>query len=457
MMQFSTRGLNFPKAFSSLNSKIGFTIYAFILLAATSLVSADLPNLDPPSAGYSQTGADLTSAYITKFWNSSGGNIFSNPDGGSETVASAGNTANGYTFWSSLLGLQGLIEGERQRPGDYSYWIWTIYNNGLEQYFNSDWHAYMAWLMFPGNDESYYDDNAWAVIALVEAYQVTQQSDSAHSQIYLNRASEIMNGFEIFGWDSGSPGGMRWCTSSTVSGATDRTVSATAGAALAAFMLHEAGLQPSFGGTWLDWGTGALEWVLNNVQDTDNLIMDGKKNDGTLLSTKWTYNSGVIIRALSLRYSIAGEASDLSQAEAIASATLNHAGALFDGLVSDSTKRTWYDGTYFAHYLVDGLLKLHDITASTDLKNSIYTELQREAAYIYNYIRDTASGDNMYWRNLRLWRIGPAQDQEWEQLTGQTQALDQDPSEMSGTQYVKTLLANAGTARLFWQAGGLLD
>jgi hypothetical protein len=36
------------------------------------------------------------------------------------------------------------------------------------------------------------------------------------------------------------------------------------------------------------------------------------------------------------------------------------------------------------------------------------------------------------------------------QLTGRQKALNQDPSKMFGRTHVKTLLANAGTARLFW-------
>ena len=423
---------------------------------AVSALSSDVANLVPPPAGYAQAGADLTSAYMTRFWNRSGGQIYSAPERSAETVPGGGASGNGYTLWPSLLGLHGLVEGERQRPGAYSYWIWQVYS-GLERYWNSDWHCYMAWTMFPGNDDSYYDDNAWAVITLVEAYEATRTSDPQHAHVYLDRVSDIMNTYEVRGWDAGNLGGVRWGTSSSVAGSTDRTVSATAGSALAAFMLHRAGRTPSWGGTWLQWGTGALNWIMTRLRDTDQLIMDGFRADGSLLPTKWTYNTGVTIRALVERYRATGDKADLANAQLMGRAAIDHRGALFDGLVTNPDKRFWYDAAYFVHYLADGLLRLREATSDAGLRDTIRNELAREAAYIYNYIRDPFSGDNMYWRNMRLWRIGPYQQAVWEQITGQRQPLDQDPAEMVDGRYVKTLLANAGIARFYWQVGPALD
>jgi hypothetical protein len=419
--------------------------------AATAPTLTD-PPLTAPPAGYSQTAADLTSAYVRQFWNRTGGNIFSAPMPSAETVASDPAHDNGYTFWPSIVGLHALVEGEKQRPGGYAYWIWTVYS-GLEQYWNPDWHCYMAWLMFPGNDDSYYDDNAWAVITLVDAYTATRTTDPAHAQIYLSRANDLMSRYEVFGWDNGALGGMMWGTSKTVSGASDRTVSATAGAALAAFVLAEAGQVPTFGGSWLDWGTGALAWVRNNMVDSDHLVMDGVHADGTVMRTKWTYNTGVTIRALAEHYRLSGSANDLTEANTMAYAAIDHTGGLFDNQVNDPELRFWWDGTYFEQYLVDGLLSLRAITGDAALGTRIADEVTREAGYTYTYIRDPFSGDEMYWRNLRLYRIGPYQTQQWQQLTGQTHALDQDPSEMSGSVYVKTLLANAAVARMFWLTG----
>jgi len=423
----------------------------FALLTATVAPStAAKLNVDAPPAGYDRIAADVTDAVMREFWNRTGGNIFSNALPSAETVGSDAAHNNGYVLWPSIIAFQALVEGERAHPGRYAARIWTVYNAGWSQYWNPQWHCYMAWRMFPGNTDSYYDDNAWAVIALVEAYTATKTSDPDHASTYLTRAAEIMKDYESAGWDNtGKPGGVKWGTDATKSGTTDKTASASAGAALAALMLARSGRNVKFN---TNWGNRVLTWINGNLADTDHLVRDGYRRGGdskwSIMPTKWTYNTGVTIRAYAQHYQLTHDARDLRIADAMAHAAIDHHSALFDGLVVDPDKRCWYDGVYFEHYLIDGLIKLGKVTKDKKLKTAITAECRREANYTYNYIRDPA--DSLYWRNLRLWRIGPSQDAVWQQLTGQAQALDQDTSEMSGSQYVKTLLANASAARMFW-------
>jgi hypothetical protein len=91
--------------------------------------------------------------------------------------------------------------------------------------------------------------------------------------------------------------------------------------------------------------------------------------------------------------------------------------------------------------------------------HSLLGEAERNADYAYEYLRDPEDG--LYFRNWRLWRIGDEQLATWETLTGQTHALEPDHSERSkeprysnvplaDRPLVKTLLANAGLARMFW-------
>ena len=437
------------------------TLAARITLCLTLLTTLADPstaaklNVDPPPAGYDRTAAAVTDATMHNFWNRTGGNIFSNALPSAETVTSDPAHNNGYVFWPTIIAFQALVEGERAHHGRYKGQIWTVYNEGWSQYWNPKWHCYMAWLMFPGNTDSYYDDNAWAIIALVEAYTATKTSDPRHASTYLARAAEIMDNYEYSGWDNtGKPGGVKWGTDTTKPGTTDKTASASAGAALAALMLADAGRNTKIN---TDWGGRVLTWINTHLADTDNLVRDGYRrgpdSKWSIMPTKWTYNTGVTIRAYAEHYKLTHDARDLSIANAMAYAAIDHHGALFDGLVVDPDTRCWYDGVYFEHYLVDGLIKLGKVTNDRKLKAALTAECRREADYTYNYIRDPA--DNLYWRNLRLWRIGPNQDTAWRQLTGQTQALDQDTSEMSGTQYTKTLLANASAARMYWLMTGL--
>lgn len=420
------------------------------MAASPRLLRAGTPlNLNPPPSGYASEADRITQATLTKFWDSGVG-MYRAPVLSAEAVPSDAAHDRGYVFWPSQIGLHSLVEGAKSNPSKYAPQIWTVYS-GLEKYFNSSLHAYTAWLNFPGNNDAYYDDNAWAVITLAEAYLATKTIDLTHANIYLNRAIDIMANYVYGGWDStGNPGGMKWGTDTTKPGTSDKTVSATAGAALAALMLAKAGWNASFN---ISWGGSVLAWLWSHLKDTDNLILDGLKSPSwNIMTTKWTYNTGVPMRAYIEHYRLSNNATSLVNATTLANAALDHTKRMYDGLVNDTTKRCFYDGTYFVHFLLDGMLQVKQATTNTTLANALAAEGKREANYCYNYIRDNI--DNYYWRNWRLWRIGSGQLAQWQGFTGQTTTLDTDPSEKSndGTQWVKTLLANASASRLFWIA-----
>lgn len=406
-------------------------------------------NLTPPPGGYVAEAKRITQATISRFWDP-GAKMFKAPVMSAEAVKSDAAHDRGYVFWPAQIALHSLVEGAKSDPAKYAPQIWMIYS-GLEKYFNSGMHAYTAWLYFPGNNDAYYDDNAWAVITLAEAYLATKSIDPSHANIYLNRAIDIMASFVYGGWDNtGNPGGMKWGTDPTKAGTSDKTVSATAGAALAALTLARAGWNASFN---ISWAGSALSWIWSRMRDTDNLILDGlKPPDWTVMPTKWTYNTGVTMRAYVEHYRLSKNSSSLTNATTLARVALDHTSRMYDGLVNDTTKRCFYDYTYFVHFLLDGLLQVRQVTPDSGLASSIVAEGRREANYAYNYVRDNI--DNFYWRNWRLWCIGSGQLAQWEQFTGQTTSLQTDHTEQSTdrTQWVKTLLANASASRLFWIA-----
>jgi len=406
-------------------------------------------NLNPPPGGYTAEADRITQATLQHFWDP-GARMFKAPVLSAEAVQSDATHNLGYVFWPSQIALHSLVEGAKSNPTKYAPQIWTVYS-GLEQYFNSGMHAYNAWLYFSGNNDAYYDDNAWAVITLAEAYLATKNLDPTHANTYLNRAIDIMANFVYAGWDNtGNPGGERWGTDPTKAGTSDRTTSATAGAALAALTLARAGWNASFN---ISWGASVLSWLWTHLRDTDNLILDGLQSPNwAVMTTKWTYNTGVPMRAYIEHYRLTNNSASLANATTLANVALDHTARLYDGLVSDTTKRCFYDATYFVHFLMDGLLQVRQATPNASLATAITTEGRREANYAYNYIRDNI--DNFYWRNWRLWCIGSGQLAQWQQFTGQTTTLQTDYSEMSNdhSQWVKTLLANASASRLFWIA-----
>ena len=402
--------------------------------------------------------ARLTAANMAQFWNENS-QMFRAPVLSAETVPSDATHDRGYTLWASLLGLHSLVEGEKTLPGCYAAQIAAVYD-GLEQYYNPQLGAYTAWVRFPGNADAYYDDNSWAVTILTEAALATRQSAPAQSKRYLERAQTVMARYVVGGWDAtGKPGGTRWGSDPAKPNTSDRGTSATAGSALAALMLARAGVKTQFYG---DWGLQLLSWIFTRLRDADGLIMDALiEPNWEARRVKWTYNTGVPMRAYVEHFRLTKNPRSLEMATQLARAALDVNGALFDSAVHDAAKRHLWDGTYFVHYLLDGLLHVAQSSSDARLVKAASAQAQRSANYAFGYLRDPA--DNFYWRNWRLYAIGAQQHETWQKWTGQTIAPAYDASERSQEPrfasravaerpLVKTLLANAGAARMFWLA-----
>ena len=411
-----------------------------------------------PSASYRDEAARLTLACYEHFWDETS-HMFRAPVLSAETVPSDALHDRGYTLWPSLLGLHALVEGEKAHPGRYVGKIETIYR-GLEQYYSEELGAYTSWLQFPGNNDAYYDDNAWVVIVFAEAASACERSDAALAQRLLERAANVMERFVVGGYDaSGQPGGTRWGSDESKPNVGDRGTSSTAGSALAALVLARSGIKRDF---YIQWGNDVLTWLLAHLQDGDGLIMDAlAPPDYAVRRIKWTYNTGVAMRAFVEHYRLTGNTKSLAHATRLARAALNVDGALFDQTVTDPSKRQFWDGTYFVHYLVDGLVQVAQVTTDTNLSDAISDMVRRTANYTQDFLRDSADG--FYWRNQRLYTIDEPHLKQWETWTQQTTVPAYDASERSQqTQFkdspveerplVKTLLANGSVARLFWLA-----
>ncbi|MGQ9733057.1 MAG: glycoside hydrolase family 76 protein [Candidatus Zipacnadales bacterium] len=400
--------------------------------------------------GYLAEAQRLTDLLHATFWRPTA-KQYRAPVCSAESVDSDPPHNNGYVLWPCVEAFHALVEGEAARPGRYCQVIRDVYE-GLEQYRDVQQYAYNAWLMFPGNNDKYYDDNAMLAGVLVKTYACTGERE------YLNRANELMQNFVRGGWDeSAVPGGMRWSTNPHNPQAEDRNACSTGMAALAALLLARYGIERQ---TNIKWAAAMLEWVKANLQDTDGLIMDALvPPDWTVRRVKWTYNTGHIMRGWVELHRLTGSSSALAEAYRLAKAAVDRNGAMYDGLVRNPQCKYFYDFAFFVAYLLDGLMALYHLTGDQVLLN----EARRNANYAYQYLRDPSDG--LYFRNWRLWRISEEHCRTWETLTGQTHPLEADENERSQEHrydhtpveqrpLVKTLLANAGTARMMWMVGG---
>lgn len=407
-----------------------------VFLAALSMLL-----FDPSTARFHAEADRLTQAMIVSFYDRKQ-TIWRPHVASAEAVGT-----QGYTFWPSLLAWQTAIEAAKVEPSVWKQQV-AVYFDALEKYFDKSSHAYCAWTYFPGNDDKFYDDNAWAVIACLEAFETT------HEPRFRARAMDVLDNFVKTGWDStGKPGGLRWGTKAGISDRNDRTVSATAAGALAALLAaktHDNAENRA-------WAKRALDWVRTRLSAPNGLIYDGFRSPGfERMDTIWTYNTGVPIRAAIEYARQTGDSSYKAWAIEMGNAALDRSQCpLFDSAATNPGNRYWFDGTYFVHYLVDGLRALSQDTGD----QKYLEEARREADYCIKYLKDA---DGLYWRNMRLWKIDSTTESAFKSYTGQPgPALDPDASErqMDSTSLAKpvqerpmtkTLLANAGAARMFW-------
>jgi hypothetical protein len=411
-----------------------------------------------PLPSFGAEGERLTQACMSLFWDNDS-KMFRAPVLSSETVPSDALHDRGYTLWPSLLGLHALVEGEKATPGSYTSRIATVFD-GLEAYYSQDLRAYTSWIQFPGNNDAYYDDNSWVVIVFTEAALACRATDPQRSAQYLSRAQIVLDDFVVKGYDTTNhPGGMPWGTDSTKPNTSDRGTSSTGGAALAALVMARAGVNAEFN---TKWGHDLLTWLSDHLIDPDGLVMDALiPPNWEVRGVKWTYNTGVPMRAYVEHYRLTQSPDSLQRASAMARAAIDQSGALFDAQIKDVANRQYWDGTYFVHYLVDGLLRLAEVTPDAKLAAAARDTVKRTAFYVQAYLQDPADG--FYWRNMRLYTIDEPRRASFQRLTGQTIAPQYDASERSQEDkfaalavqdrpLVKTLLANAGAARMFWLA-----
>ena len=167
----------------------------------------------------------------------------------------------------------------------------------------------------PGGN-TYYDDNAWSALDLLNAYELTGNS------IDLLLAEDTFN-FVVTGWDTsqtdGCPGGVFW---EDVSGS-QRNTTANAANAEAGLELY----QLTKNKTDLSWATRMYQWVDTCLASSDGLYYDHVNPGGSVNTTIWTYNQGAMIGAGVLLYQITANGSYLTAAEKTATAAVSYFGS----------------------------------------------------------------------------------------------------------------------------------
>jgi uncharacterized repeat protein (TIGR02543 family) len=214
---------------------------------------------------------------------------------------------------------------------------------------------------------TYYDDNAWSALDLIDAYRLTGNPTD------LTLAQDTFN-FVVTGWDTsqtdGCPGGVFW---EDVSGS-QRNTTANAGNAEVGLELYQ--LTNDSGD--LTWAEQMYQWVNTCLESPDGLYYDHVNPGGSVNTTMWSYNQGTMIGAGALLYEITQSQSYLTAAERTASAAVSYFGT--GTTLQDQGPA--FNAIYFRDLFVLGQIQ----------PNTTYTaEAQAYATYMWTQ-RDTSSG-----------------------------------------------------------------
>jgi len=176
----------------------------------------------------------------------------------------------------------------------------------------------------PKSPDRYYDDNAWIVLALLEAYDLTHDSQT------LALALDAYH-FTMSGEDNALGGGIYWHEDNKRS----KNACSCGPASLDALRLFEVTHDPAY----LQTARRLYEWMRAHLQDSDGLIFDSiGVADGRISRAKYTYNSATLIEAGSLLYQITRDHKYLDEAERVAQAAEKRWIRPQDGLIPGAGK-----------------------------------------------------------------------------------------------------------------------
>lgn len=276
----------------------------------------------------------------------------------------ADGSVNEYSYlwpYSGTLSMMSALYDATGDEGDLEF-IDHVVLEGLDRYYDTsrEPHGYASYVTADSADR-FYDDNIWLAIDLTDLYIATGNPD------YLLYARDIWR-FVASGRDEVSGDGIYWCEQRKSS----KNACSNAPAAVCALKLYKATGEQEF----LDAGRELYEWTFATLRDAeDDLYFDNISLDGRIATAKYSYNSGQMIEAGVLLYSITGEDRFLREAQATARScydrwftTVSDGG---QGIRIMESGDVWFDAVmlrgFIALYRADGDAQyVRDVRATLD-------------------------------------------------------------------------------------------
>lgn len=247
-------------------------------------------------------------------------------------------------MWGNGVTFTALLGAARHDP-----MIWTT---RLTQFFTAMDRYWDAKEKIPGyeplptngkGNDKYYDDNAWMVIAFVEAYEQTKD------RRFLRRAEQTLD-FVLSGWDEQLGGGI-WWHETHKNDAKNTCVNAPAAVSCLRVARYES---PAKQKTLQAFALKLSDWTTKTFQRDDGLFADSitvstqKYNEAKL-----TYNTALMIRTYLGLYRTTSDDKYLGEAKRCADAA--------DGFVDKKTA-AYRDAVKWSHLQVEADLEIYRMT-----------------------------------------------------------------------------------------------
>lgn len=239
------------------------------------------------------------------------------------------------SMWSAGVQAAALVSGARY--DDRYRQRLVSFLDGLDRYWQVG-NGLGGYDVLPGPKklDRYYDDNAWMVLVLIEAYELTREAK------YLARARETM-AFVLSGEDrERGGGGIYWHEQNR----NTKHACSAGPAALGALRLHRLTGDAAYETA----GKRLYSWLRDTLVSKDGLVSDKLNTDGSIDETKWSYNTALLIR-VELELGLRGQA--VKRAQAAERYWIRPA----DSAIQDEG--------HFAYQLVEAFAELSEATGDT--------------------------------------------------------------------------------------------
>lgn len=273
------------------------------------------------------------------------------------------------TAWDQGLMILMLAAGAANKPTDAA--ILRRYRRELNAYWRVA-HGVGGFNAEPGSGplDRYYDDNEWITWGFIRAYRAT------HARAYL-RAAEADYRFVLSGRNHQLGGGIFWHEQNR----NYKNTCANAPAVIDALQLYRLTHELRY----LHIARSLYRWVNAHLQSPQShLFYDGERLNHSINKMEWSYNTGAMLCANSLLYTVTHRRIYLHRADQIAHA------AVVKWITPSGGIR---DGGPFAWVLVDGFLYLY---RSTGEKRWLEIAIQA-MLYVHGHCRDSHGLYGRWW------------------------------------------------------------